>query len=119
VEEGGAQHTLRARIAGVGGAGDERDRLLAAAVLEEQQAVIGGRLGMALAGGARIPLLGEGHVLRHAAAKEIGLGEIILGIGLAAIGERAPDLDRLVIILRGPGIDAGAYVARGGLGARR
>ena len=61
------------------------------AVLEQQQAERRLGIEMALVGGALEPGLRGGQVGRDAAAEAIGLAEVELGIGVAVLGERAPD----------------------------
>ena len=69
VEVGDAQQVLRARIAALGGGLDIGQRLFAAAVLEQQQAVVVGGLDMPLRRGARVERFGLLHILAHARAR--------------------------------------------------
>jgi hypothetical protein len=99
---------LRTRVAAIRGPLDIGHRLAPAAVLEQDQAEIGARLLMALARGALIPLLGERHIERHAPTELVGLGEIILRVRVAPVGERPPLAHRLLVIAGLPGIDTSA-----------
>ena len=62
---------------------------------------------MALVGGALEPGLGRAQVDGDAAPEAIGLAEVEGGVGIAFLGERAPDGDGAVIIALLPRLDAG------------
>ena len=87
----------------------------AVAVLEQQQAERGRGVDMALARRLlEIIAARAAEVDRHALAQAIGLAEVEGGVGIALVGQRAPDRDRGGVIALLPRLDPGAHALRRG-----
>ncbi len=106
IEVGKAQDILRTRVAASGGGVNERHGLASFAPLEQQQAVIVGSPEMALVRGQFVISLGLFEILVDASAQLVGLAEVELRIGVAAIRRAFPFADRGLVVARRPSIHA-------------
>ncbi len=118
VEMGNADQILRARIAAIGGGADIGHRLLAAAILEQQQTVIVRCLDMALRRGGSVERFGLARIGFDPAPEAIGLCHVELRIGIALRSRTRPFAHRSGIIARRPGFDSLLHIGQRRSGTR-
>jgi hypothetical protein len=113
VKMGDTKQILRARITASSGCIYIRHRFLAAAILEQQQAIIVSRLGVSLCSSAFVKRFGPARIGFYAAAKTECLGHIKLRIRVAFGSWARPFAHCGGVITSAPRIDASFDISKG------